>query len=173
MQKRATNCPPGKDTISHLNFIFMLTSFISVFVESIRNDEFSKTYHRCGRHQKGCSTTWNFFLAANWDIVQREMSNSLDASRGASYTTIKPHPYLKACGFLFSFVSFSLASKKIGLPEKTFQSEWWYTKTFGNYVCVSSYVWMWRAPHSWLRGYNPLFHTRLICHLSKTEGYLA
>ena len=53
-----------KDTISRLNCIFMLTSFISAFVESI------------GQHKKGCNTTWNFFLAANWDTVQKGVSNS-------------------------------------------------------------------------------------------------
>jgi len=65
-----------KDTISPIELHFMLMSFISVFVESIRKDEFSKTNHRCIRHQKGCSTTWNFFLAANCDLVQRGVSNS-------------------------------------------------------------------------------------------------
>ena len=37
-------CRHGKnDTVSHSNYIFKLTSFISVFVESIQKDEFSKT----------------------------------------------------------------------------------------------------------------------------------
>ena len=65
-----------KYTISHLNCTFKLTSFISVFVKSIRKDELSKKNYRCGRHQKGCSTTWNFFLTANWYIVHKGVSNS-------------------------------------------------------------------------------------------------
>ena len=56
----STKCQRGKKTLSPiLLHFFKLTSFISVFVESIQKDKFSKN-HRCGRHQKGCSTTWNF-----------------------------------------------------------------------------------------------------------------
>ena len=74
--RRTMKCRHGKkDTVSHPNCFFKLTIFISIFVESIQKDEFSEN-HRCRRHQKGCSTTWNFFLAANWDTVRRGVSNS-------------------------------------------------------------------------------------------------
>ena len=64
---------------------------------------------------------------------------------------------LEACGSSFSPVSFSLTSESFDLSEASFQSEWQYAKSFGNYVRVSSYLWMWRAPYSWLRGYKPPF----------------
>ena len=55
------------------------------------------------------------------------------------------------------------------LPEASFQSEWRYTKSFGNYVHVSYYLWMWRAPPSWLRGCKPLFHTLFNLSLVQSQ----
>ena len=66
---------------------------------------------QCGRHQKGCSTAWNF----------------LGSELGHSPKRIV---------------------KLLGREQRS-------------------------APHTWLRGYKPPFHTRLTCHLSKTKVYLA
>ena len=62
-----------KVTISPLNCIFMLMSFMSDFVERIQRDEFCKTNHKCGWHQKGCSTVWNFFFATNCDSPKKSV----------------------------------------------------------------------------------------------------
>ena len=80
---------------------------------------------------------------------------------------------LEACRFFFSSVSFSLASGSFDLSKASFQSKWQCAKSFENYVRVSSYIWMWRVPPSWLSGYKTLFHTCLICHFSRTQGCLA
>ena len=135
--RRTIKCRHGKKTLSPiLMAFFKMMSFISVFVESIQKDEFSKN-HRCGRHQKGCSTTWNFFLAANWDTVQRGMSNSWDASRGATSTTIEP-PLSRHAGFSL-VLSVSVSHPKVLiLSDASFQYEWQHAKSFGNYVRVSS-----------------------------------
>ena len=134
----------------------------------------SQTNHRCGRHQIGCSTTWNFFLAANWDIVWRGISNSSDASWGATPTTIKPHPYLRHVGISLSpLVSASHSVDFNSRRRQSFQSEWQCIRSFGNYVRVSSYLWMWRAPHSWLRGCKPLFPNSTYLSFLLTKGYLS
>ena len=49
-----------KDTVSHLNCIFKLTSFISVFVKRIQKDEFlQKKKNRCKPLKQGRNTSWN------------------------------------------------------------------------------------------------------------------
>ena len=97
----------------------------------------------------------------NVKLLGREQRSDFHHNR----TTLSKH-----AGFSLVYVSFRLASGNFILSGASFQSEWQCAKSFGNYVRVSSYLWMWRAPHSWLRGYKPLFHTRLMCHSSKTEG---
>ena len=64
------------DAISPFELHFTLMSFISIVVESIREDEYSNQTTLCGQHKKGFSTMLNFFLDEKCDIVQRGVSNS-------------------------------------------------------------------------------------------------
>ena len=96
-----------KDTVSHFNCIFMLTSFISYLARAFERMNSPKKNTIGAEDIKKDAAQHETFLSANLDIVQRGVSSSKDTSRGETSTTIKPHPYQKACGFFFSFFSFS------------------------------------------------------------------
>ena len=100
----------------------MTNFYFSIYQEHPKGWNLTKN-HRCGRHKKGCSRTWKFLSTPIWYIVQIGVSNSLDTSRGATSATIKPHPYQKACGVIFSlgFCQFWFCIRNFGLPKEGFQ----------------------------------------------------
>ena len=82
----------------------------------------------------------------------------------------KTTPHNKGCGFLLSLSVSILRSKILVPPKVAFQSKWQCAKSFGNYFCVNSWLWMWRALHSLLRICKTHFHTRLTLSLFQKQG---
>jgi len=74
--RRTIKCQHGKRHCLPFELHFYANEFYLSLCREHKKWLILKTNHRYGRHQKGCSTTWNFFLAANWDIVQRGVPNS-------------------------------------------------------------------------------------------------
>ena len=66
-------CQDGKRRCLPFECIFILMSFISVFVECIRKDEFSKNKPQVRMTSKMMQHNMELFFAANWDSPKRSV----------------------------------------------------------------------------------------------------
>ena len=124
-----------KDTLSHPNCIFKLTSFISVFVKGIQKDEFSQTTGaddiKKDEAQRGTFLSSELGHSPKWNVklLGREQRSDFHHNR----TTLSRHAGLSlVLSVSVSHPDVSIYRNQVpNLSDKC-------AKSFGNYVCISS-----------------------------------